>query len=347
MEHEVRTKIPIFYNNIWDDLPDPLWNELFYRSCDLMIAISKQTYGINKRMLPDYEDWQIKYVPHGINNNRFFQVNKSSTEYIDFCKHFELDKYKFLVLYSNRNIRRKMPGDVVLAFKHMVDQLPEEQRKECAIVFHTQVSDDNGTDLRAVCKAMIPEYRAIFTYDRGGPFDDKRMNFLFNASDVYINLASNEGFGLGSCEALTVGVPIVVNVTGGLQDQCGFKKDGEYLTADDYIELGSNHRGDYTEHGEWVNPAYPKTISLLGSPPTPFIFDDRCTWEDAGDALLEWYNIGPEERKRCGDLGREFVTDKAIGMDAIEMGNGFIEAMDGAFENWKPKERFTLEQING
>ena len=41
----------------------------------------------------------------------------------------------------------------------------------------------------------------------------------------------------------TVGV-IVVNVTGGLQDQCGFKNEkGEYLTAEDYVELQSNHRG--------------------------------------------------------------------------------------------------------
>ena len=66
MEHEVRTKIPIFYYNIWVDLPDPIWNENFYRSCDLLMAISKQTYGINRRMLSDYEDWQIKYLPHGI-----------------------------------------------------------------------------------------------------------------------------------------------------------------------------------------------------------------------------------------------------------------------------------------
>jgi glycosyltransferase involved in cell wall biosynthesis len=347
MEHEVRTQIPIFYNNIWDDLPDPLWNENFYRSCDLLIAISKQTYGINKRMLPDYEDWQIKYVPHGINEKRFFPVNRSSTEFLDFMKHYELDRYKFKVLYSNRNIRRKMPGDVVLAFKHMVDQLPEKQRKDCALVFHTQVSDDNGTDLREVCRTMMPEYRAIFTYDRGGPFDDKAMNYLFNACDVYINLASNEGFGLGSCEALTVGVPIVINVTGGLQDQCGFKNGDEYLTAEDYIELGSNHRGEYTDHGPWVRPAWPKTISLLGSPPTPYIFDDRCTWEDAGDALLEWYDMGPEERERNGELGRKFVNDNVSGMTAQHMGDGFIESMDGAFENWKPKERFTLEQING
>ena len=35
------------------------------------------------------------------------------------------------------------------------------------------------------------------------------------------------------------GTPIIVNVTGGLQDQCGFKKDGKYFTEDDYKEIGS------------------------------------------------------------------------------------------------------------
>ena len=38
-----------------------------------------------------------------------------------------------------------------------------------------------------------------------------------------MNMASNEGFGLGTCESLMAGTPIIVNVTGGLQDQCGFQ----------------------------------------------------------------------------------------------------------------------------
>ena len=99
------------------------------------------------------------------------------------------------------------------------------------------------------------------------------MNLYYNSADVYINMASNEGFGLGSLEALTVGTPIVVNVTGGLQDQCGFKKkDGLKVkitmssTAEDYVELKSNHRGEYKEHGEWVKPVFPSNISLCGSP---------------------------------------------------------------------------------
>ena len=54
MEHEIRQNIPIFYYNIWDDLPDPQYNANYYRSSDLLMSISKQTYGINKRILSKY-----------------------------------------------------------------------------------------------------------------------------------------------------------------------------------------------------------------------------------------------------------------------------------------------------
>jgi len=347
MEHEIRQTMPIFYYNIWDDIPTPYYNRDFYRSSDLLMGISKQTYGINKRVLKNYnyKDWQIKYVPHGISNKRFNKVDKGDTRFKQFEQKYGLDKYKFKILYLNRNIRRKSPGDVALAYKHMMDKLTPEQRKDCVFVWHAVVSDENGTDMRVLCQSLLPNYKVIFTHDISGPMDDDEMNFLYNSVDVYINLASNEGFGLGSLEALTVGTPIVVNVTGGLQDQCGFKKDGKYLTEDDYIELGSNHRGEYKEHGEWVKPVFPSNISLQGSPMTPYIFDDRCQYEDAGEALLEWYKAGPERREKCGELGRKFVKNKDIGMTSLIMGSKFIESMDTAFEKWTPREKYTLEVV--
>jgi len=349
MEHEIRAKIPIFYYNIWDDLPDPMYNRDYYRSSDLLMGISKQTYGINKRILKDYdyEDWQIKYVPHGVSSKRFFKVHSQNENFKQFESKYKLDKYKFKILYLNRNIRRKCPGDVALAYKHMMDKLTPEQRKECVFVFHSAPVDENGTDMRVLCKTLLPEYPVIFTYDiKGSPFNDVEINYLYNSCDVYINMASNEGFGLGSLEALTVGTPIVLNVTGGMQDQCGFKNEkGEYLTADDYIELGSNHRGKYKEHGEWVEPVFPSNISLAGSPQTPYIFDDRCQYEDAGDALLNWYHAGPTERERCGEVGRKWVLSDDAKMTTKHMSNSFIESMDNAFENWKPKEKYTMEVI--
>ena len=345
MEAEIRRNIPIFYYNIWDDLPDPKYNTNYYKSSDLLMAISKQTYGINKRLLPEYEDWQITYVPHGISSRRFKKVNDDETTLINFEDELKMSEKKFKILYSNRNIRRKLPGDVVMAYKYFMDGLTQEQRDECVMIFHCAPVDENGTDIPRVCRHLIPDYDVKFTYSwNNRPFNDAEMNLLFNSADVYINLASNEGFGLGSAEALTVGTPIIVNMTGGLQDQCGLRDDsGNLLTPDDYIELGSNHRGKYKTHGEWVKPVYPASISLQGSPPTPYIWDDRCNPEDVAVNLREFYDMGREERKRLGALGTKFCRENQ--MTATAMGENFIKSMNTAFENWKPRIRYTMEKV--
>ena len=345
MEAEIRRNIPIFYYNIWDDLPDPQYNTNYYKSSDLLMAISKQTYGINKRLLPEYEDWQITYVPHGISSRRFKKVNDDETTLINFEDELKMSEKKFKILYSNRNIRRKLPGDVVMAYKYFMDGLTQEQRDECVMIFHCAPVDENGTDIPRVCRHLIPDYDVKFTYSwNNRPFNDAEMNLLFNSADVYINLASNEGFGLGSCEALTVGTPIIVNMTGGLQDQCGLRDDsGNLLTPDDYVELGSNHRGKYKTHGEWVKPVYPTSISLQGSPPTPYIWDDRCQPEDAAEKLKEYYDMGRKERKRLGGLGTKFCRENQ--MTATVMGENFIKSMDGGFENWKPRKKYSMVKV--
>ena len=51
MEHEIRQRIPITYLALWDDLPYPRWNAPFYASCDLIMSISKQSYGIHSNVL--------------------------------------------------------------------------------------------------------------------------------------------------------------------------------------------------------------------------------------------------------------------------------------------------------
>ena len=225
-----------------------------------------------------------------------------------------------------------------------MDELTQEQRDEGVWVFHTQPCDNNGTDLPRVHRHLCPEYDVCFTYEQGGAFNDEAMTLLFNSADVYINLASNEGFGLGSAEAVTVGTPIIVNVTGGLQDQCGFKDDdGNLLTPEDYVELGTNHRGRYKNHGEWVKPVWPTSISLQGSPPTPYIWDDRCEPQDAAVALKEFYDVGRKERKRLGAIGTKFYRENQ--MTATAMADNFIKSMNTAFDNWKPREKYKMVSV--
>ena len=53
LEHEIHTiwKIPILYLNIWDSPPFPHWNFSAYRSCDLLMNISKQTHALVQGVL--------------------------------------------------------------------------------------------------------------------------------------------------------------------------------------------------------------------------------------------------------------------------------------------------------
>jgi glycosyltransferase involved in cell wall biosynthesis len=350
MEHEIRQNIPIFYYNIWDDWPAPQYNENFYESCDLIMNISKQTVSIVKEVAKNKPrtDWDNTYIPHGINEKLFYPIDKFGDEY----KHVESmrnqltnDNIEFVVFYNNRNIRRKLPGDVIMAFKHFCDQLPKEEADKCCLLMHTQPRDDNGTDLPVVAKTIAPDYRVYFS-DR--KLETNQLNWLYNMADVTINMASNEGFGLGTCESMMCGTPIIVNVTGGMQDQCGFKLNGKFVTYKDYDEIKSFHddrkwkdNKDLT-WGNWVKPIWPSNRSLQGSIPTPYIFDDRCRWDDGGDAIKAWYDEGKDNREDYGMEGHEFVMGDESMQSATAMSQNFIDHMDTAFEKWKPRKRYSV-----
>ncbi len=350
MEHEIRQEIPIFYYNIWDDWPAPQYNELFYESCDLIMNISKQTYAIVKDVWTKNppEDWQVTYLPHGVSTKYFYPISIFDKEY-ESVKNMKQqltdDNIEFVLFYNNRNIRRKMPGDVVLAYKTFCDMLPKEEADKCALLMHTQPIDVNGTDLPAVVKDICPELKVYFS-DR--KLEPNQLNWLYNIADVTVNIASNEGFGLGTCESLMAGTPIILNVTGGLQDQCGFKLKGKHVTHEDYDEIHSFHddrkwkdNPDLT-HGEWVKPVWPSNRSLAGSPPTPYIFDDRCRFDDVAIAIKEWYDMGEDERRECGKKGYDFVMRDDVMMASEAMSQNFIDHMDVAFDNWKPRKRYSI-----
>jgi glycosyltransferase involved in cell wall biosynthesis len=346
IEHEIRQKIPMFFYAIWDDLPYPFYNENYYRSDDWIGCISKQTYNIVKHVSrkEPRAPWSLSYIPHGIDTKKFHPLPEDDKELLEVRERlFNGQDVKYVVFYNSRNIRRKMTSDILLAFNTFMKKLPEEERSKCRLVLHTQPVDEHGTDLPVVIRDVMPELEkyVIFSNER---IESKHINILYNIADVTINMSSNEGFGLGTCESLVAGTPIIVNVTGGLQDQCGFTNDeGEYLDPerDFNYDWGSNHDGRFKNHGEWAFPLFPVSRSLQGSPLTPYIFDDRCSWEEAAEKIMEVYKMSREERKRRGELGRQYALG-AGQFTAERMCELFIEHMENAWDNWTPRERFTL-----
>ena len=344
-EHEIRQQVPILYYHIWDNLPDPSYNRNYYESCDWLGCISKQTYGIVKRVgstqsstIKPLENWQVSYVPHGINPDVFKPVDTISDE----IKKFVGDK-EFVLLYNNRNIRRKQPSDVIMSFKLFCDKLPKEKSDKCVLIMHTAPIDQNGTDLYAVKDTLCPNYDVVFTNTK---INQDTLNELYNVTDCTINIANNEGFGLTTAESIMSGTPIIVNVTGGLQDQCGFKQAGVELDADDYTQIGSLHRKeewkDSVTYGDWCVPVWSSAINLNGSPVTPYIFDDRVNDNEVAEAILKVYKWSKKERKERGLKGREWAIKN---LSSKVMCDAMAKGIETTIKNYKPRERYNLYKI--
>jgi hypothetical protein len=158
-------------------------------------------------------------------------------------------------------------------------------------------------------------------------------------------MASNEGFGIGTLEAMMAERMIIATVTGGLQDQLGFTDDdGNYLDPDVHFnaDWGSNAEGKFLNHGGWAIPLFPSNRSLIGSPATPYIFDDRADYKDAGQALEFVYRLSPEERAERGAAGRAYALTPEVAMSTNEMCKRLIQSIDKCFETWTPKPRFGI-----
>lgn len=343
IENEIRTNIPIAYLNIWDDLPAPMYNKEFYNSCDALFGISKQTKNINEMVLgEDGKSKVIKYIPHGLNHKIFKPIDKDNKDLkqIDQYVSQGMDKDRFTLFFNSRNIRRKCIPDTILAWKYFLDGLSKDERKKCQFVLHTNPVDDHGTDLPAVIKFLFPEKDHNIRIS-SNKLTTEQMALLYNIADATILLSSAEGWGLSLTESLLTGTPIIANVTGGMQDQMRFVDGkGEWYTPNP--DVPSNHKKTYTECGEWALPVFPSNLSLVGSPKTPYIYDDRCTAEEAALQIRAMYDMGDKERKRIGNEGMKWALSKEAGFTSEKMSGRVIEGMDELFKTFTPRPKFTF-----
>ena len=349
IENEIRKKTPIIYLNIWDDYPAPMYNKAYYESCDLLMGISKQTVNINKLVLGEKAKGKIiDYVPHGMNSKMFYPISKDSEEYKEVekvRKQITRDKdSNFILFFNSRNIRRKSIPDTLLAWKYFIDQLPEEEAKECYFVLHTEIINDAGTNLQAVKDYLFgKDYQNIIFSNQ--KLSTQQLNHLYNVADAQILLSSAEGWGLSLTEALLAGTPIIANVTGGMQDQMRFEDyRNQWYTPD--ANIPSNHTGAYKKHGKWAFPVFPNNRSLVGSPPTPYIWDDRCRPEDATEQIMKIYQMSSEEREEVGMAGYEWATSDEAGFTSEHMANRVIFNIEKLFDTWVPRKSYELIKIS-
>lgn len=337
-EREIRSQVPLMYYNIWDNLPYPLWNTPYYQSCDGLFAISKQTYNINVQLLRDtIKDKIVRYIPHGIEDS-YFPMNGDEPSLIKYKKElFGDNDYEFVLLFNARNMGRKNISDLIFAWQMFTEELPTGVARKCVLALHCNPIDYSGTDLIACyednCNVGITK---ILFINKNLSFQD--MNLMYNISDGVILPSYAEGWGLSITEAMITGRMFIATVTGGMQDQMRFtNENGEWISFSK--DFPTNSVGRYEEHGDWCIPVWSATAHSVGSPRTPYIYEDSVRIEDIYKAIKQLYNLGPEERKERGMRGREWANSEEAGFTAQVMGERMIEGIESTIDKFKSTPR--------
>jgi hypothetical protein len=84
---------------------------------------------------------------------------------------------------------------------------------------------------------------------------------------------------------------------------------------------------------------------LVGSPITPYIWDDRLDFRDLAKAITQVYELTPEVRTENGKAAREWVTSDESGMSARMMCNNVIKDIDLTLEKFIPRKSFEFSLI--
>ena len=289
IENEIRAHVPMVYYHVWDNYPYPNFNRQWYLSNDHIACISRVTHDIIQTVVPEVES---SYIPHAVNDEIFKPFDSKQVK--QYRQDKDLDD-KFVCLFNSRNARRKQTGSLIWWFKEFLDVVGHDK---AVLIMHTDTKDGNGQDLDAILHELkLVNGEVLFSRDK---VDAGSLAMMYNMADLTINISDAEGFGLSTLESLSCGTPIMVNMTGGLQDQV---TDGE-----NWFGIGLE----------------PSSKAVIGSQDVPYIYEDRLSKEDFIAGLLKLYEMGPEKRSELGQLGLEW-TKKQFNYD------NFVETWDNLF----------------
>ena len=275
----------------------------------MIVTISKVTDDIVKNVSPEVESI---YHPHSIDTNIFNImdqnfVNQGKTQHFG-----KGQENRFRFFWNNRNARRKMSGSVLWWFNEWAEKVGPQHVQ---LIMHTDPKDPNGQDLEAIMGELkATDGRIMLSKNKMNPPD---LALLYNMVDCTINISDAEGFGLATLESLACGTPILVNMTGGLQEQV---RD---------------------EEGNWFGMGLePASRAVIGSQEVPYIYEDRVSKEDFQHALTMLYTMDKEARNKLGLEGRQHVLKN---YNFENYTKKWVEIFDNAIEkhgSWDKRQNY-------
>tara|TARA_R100001015_G_C4624160_1_gene182220 strand:- start:373 stop:1656 length:1284 start_codon:yes stop_codon:yes gene_type:complete len=324
IEDEVRALVPMVYYHVWDNFPTPLYNKPYYDSTDYVVSISRVTEKIVKECSPDNFG---AHIGHAVNSTFFRKLSEpEELEAIENTKNNILsssDKFnnpkKKVFFWNNRNARRKQSGTLIWWFKEWLDKVGHD--KAC-LLMHTDAKDPHGQDLPHLIEHLnLNDGQVLLSTSKVQPID---LSIMYNVSDYTINISDAEGFGLSTLESLACGTPIIVNMTGGLQEQ---------------VTNGTDWFG-------WGIQPCSKTI--IGSLQVPYIYEDRISQSDFEKVMTKALKLPKTKYKKMSEAGMQHVKDN-FSFENFE--KQWVELLDrvveesGSWETRKNYKRWHLMEV--
>ena len=326
IENEVRSLIPMVYYHVWDNFPTPMFNKIWYDSTDEVVAISKVTDKIIQEASPDSHGG---YIPHAVNNSIFHKytspddrttVENLRQNIISSTNNPQLNNpNKKIFFWNNRNARRKQSGTLIWWFKEWLDKVGHDK---ATLMMHTDARDPHGQDLPHIIEHLdVNDGQVLISTKKVTP---EELAVMYNAADFTLNISDAEGFGLSTLESLSCGTPIIVNMTGGLQEQVTNGKDW---------------------FGCGIQPA---SKSVIGSLEVPYIYEDRISKEDLHKMLDKALKCSKKSYEKMSQAGMKHVREN---YNFEDFENSWIKKIDdvtqkyGSWNTRKQYNRWTLKEV--
>jgi glycosyltransferase involved in cell wall biosynthesis len=279
MEDEIRSLVPMVYYHVWDNHPAPVYNKVWYDSTDVIACISKTTEEVVKEVVPEHKD--VCYLPHTVDTSVFKKIEdeeERKKRRREGFKTLDNPDDRVIFFWNNRNARRKQSGSLIYWFKAFLDEVGHDK---ATLLMHTDPKDVHGQDLEYIIHHLGLDEGQVFLSKQ--KVDAEHLSAMYNIADCTVSISDAEGFGLATLESLACETPIVVTMTGGLQEQV---TDGE-----NWFGIGME----------------PTSKAVIGSQEIPFIYEDRLSEEVVVAALKKIYNMTNEQRAKLGSAGRQHV----------------------------------------
>ena len=341
LSKHIRSKCPILFVTVWDTYllgKTAHFNQWIYQSVDHLSCISRQTEWFVKEVLKESKYPQhnptVSYVGHGSDPEIFHPLPEAEYEKTK-SELFAGKNYDFVAFMNGNNQGRKKMSDVIEAWRIFNEGLSPEARAKTALVLHTSLVTPYGTDLPAVANALAGDCNIIFSTQK---LNEYTLNHLYNSADVVLNVSNAGGFELSVNEAALAGKVTITNQTGGIVDQTGYTKDNQPLewTPENFKQLSS-----YSP-GSWCYPLYGQR-TIIGSPPTPYLYDYNASIDDIVTGLQHWYLIPKPERQARGKENRHFAIKN--GLTANTFATQVVADLKDLMTNFKPKPTFDLYEV--